>query len=125
MLGFGPRRRPNLRAPRFTIRTAMVLVAIVAFASFGGSMWRRSAEYHAKAEEHSGNVFGDTLNARAATSKAFEVRPHRKPTAIELADRRFFELHAEYEERLYEKYRHAARFPWLPVDPDPVFTARE
>jgi len=114
-----------LKAPRFTIRTAMVVVAFSAFASFGGLMWRRSAEYHAKAEEHSGNASLDDLNAGAVTAKAFEVTPNRKLSAAQVAESRFLELRAEYEERLYEKYRHAARFPWLTVAPDPIFATQE
>ncbi len=26
----------------------------------------------------------------------------------------------QYEDHMYQKYRHAMFFPWLPVDPDPV-----
>ncbi len=112
-----------LKTPRFTIRSTMVVVAITALTMFTSTMWRRSAEFHRRADEHYGRAFEDFLNAGAATHGAFKYK--RQPIAAEAAERRFLKLRSTHEEILYVKYHHAARFPWISVEPDPIFSATE
>jgi hypothetical protein len=102
----------------------MAIVAIVAFASFGGAMWRRSTVFAAKAETHRLQQLEDELNARAATHNALQFHRERL-TSDEDASRRFFLRHAEIEKHWYEAYRRAARFPWLSVATDPIAPAQE
>jgi hypothetical protein len=94
----------------------MCFVAIIALMSFGVVMLRRSAAFSTRAEQHRLQLLEDTLNAGASTRYSFQLR--QRPTPEEEADRRYFLRRAEVQKRLYEKYRHAARFPWLPVEPD-------
>jgi hypothetical protein len=113
-----------MKAPQFAIRTFMAFVVVIAFASFGGAMRRRSTAFASEAEKHRLQQLEDELNARAATYDAFRFHRERL-TSDEDATRRFFLRHAEAEKRLYEAYRSAARHPWLPVATDPIAPVQE
>jgi hypothetical protein len=102
---------------RFTVRRTMVAVAVAASAFYGLILWRQAAEYRAKADAYELRALEDSLNARAATSNAFDAR--REPTAAQTAERRSLERRADHERRLSHKYDRAARYPFLPVALDP------
>jgi hypothetical protein len=101
-----------MRLPRMTTRRLMAAVAYLAIPlAFLIAMDRRvtrfvrAAEYHKEQvallgrlgrEEHLG---GGSVRGIAPPPKAIRAR--------------------EYHSRMAENYRHAARYPWLPVEPDP------
>jgi hypothetical protein len=88
----------RLRLPRFTVRRLMIAVAIAALAlGLVQSMGRRSAAFRLKAREHEG-----TFKTLIGPNTTFPVSP---ATA--------------HHRLMAEKYRLAARHPWLPVCPDP------
>jgi hypothetical protein len=87
----------------------MVAVAVTALAmGIAVIAWRRSllqrlaAHHDTEARSIRPSVNGDFM--------PFGVTIQVSPEAAALAD---------YHERLAEKYREAARHPWLPVEPDP------
>jgi hypothetical protein len=104
-----------MRMPRFrfTIRRMMVAVAIVG-ALFGVlGLWQRSAAYAAIAERHA----DEELAIVALALDALTARDGpRLPTGLTL---RMLMSRAVLHHKLARKYRRAARYPWLPVAPDP------
>jgi hypothetical protein len=88
-----------MKLPRFTIRRLMVATAIVAvvFGVYGWTM-RRSTIFRREAAKH----LEDTLVLGPFTYFPNDSEPR-----------------AAYHWALAEKYSRAARYPWLPVAPDP------
>jgi len=82
--------------PRFTVRRLMFAVAIVAFL-FG--MADRSRRFSAIAGLYS-------QRSQASVTTPDQVRRRARWNAYRVA--------------MYRKYRRAARYPWLPVEPDPL-----
>jgi len=89
-----------MRLPRvrFTIQRMMVLVAVVALASWGLA-WvvrikRLSNEYERRVERHSLGIMS-VFNAALASE------------------------HEIWDIKMLDKYQKASRHPWLPVEPDP------
>jgi hypothetical protein len=96
----------------------MIAVAIAALATWGCvSPHRRSAVLDAEATRHWNNViyleheirkFGGHWN--------IFLKPR---TADEEAERARYMRQLDYEGRMFLRYSHAARRPWLAVGPDP------
>jgi hypothetical protein len=88
----------KLPRPRFTIRRLMVAVAIAAFA-FGGWQMRQRREHRLRlALKH------EVLSALLRDGHADTSRDPER---------------ADRHKALHIKYEHAARYPWLPIEPDP------
>jgi type II secretory pathway pseudopilin PulG len=112
-------RLPRLR---FTVKRLMIVVAIVGFILAGGlwsvEMWKerrrrleQAARYAVLAKAHGAAV------ARYLSALSAQPEPEQ---------RRFAEAHLVVSRRLLDnllrhkaRYEHAARYPWLPVTPDP------
>jgi len=98
--------------PRFRIKTLMIAVVIIAL-SFGGLVWlqrmdQRRQGFLAQAREHERQEAVNRLTLQGllmhgAASPSLER--HRVLT--------------EYHHALDLKYTRYARYPWLPVQPDP------
>jgi hypothetical protein len=88
----------KLPTPRFTVRRLMIAVAIAALA-LGLVEWIgcRSATFRLKAREHE-----RTFKTLIGPNTMFPVSPA-----------------TDHHRLMAEKYRLAARSPWLPVEPDP------
>ncbi len=101
-----------MRLPRMTTRRWMLAVAAVAILlGLVVETARRRREYLHRAAHHqelslrNGSIFGEGVMIRYnPTTRKSDMTSLRK---------------IEHHERLAEKYRQAARFPWLPVEPDP------
>jgi hypothetical protein len=103
-----------MRLPRMTTRRWMIAVAILAVGLATDALFRRHlalrqrrqrAAYHEKIEKLVTATIGELDLAARSPKAAAQVRANAA-----IRDR-----HA----RLKEKYRRAARYPWLPVEPDP------
>jgi hypothetical protein len=109
-----------MRMPRFrfTVRRMMVAVAIVGFLLGAAAMWRiaasrgASAAYHAREAEFSRRSLKDYRDGRVTLRGTLTDRE-----AARIARR--LERIAPYHDVLARKYERAARYPWLPVEPDP------
>lgn len=100
-----------MRAPRFRLRTLMLAVAIVAVALAADVCYRRHAAFGLRAEQCRRGASAAYMSEQAARLRnRFDHDP--RTTAA------FFQR-AEYYEALGAKYQRAARYPWLPVAPDP------
>ena len=88
---------------RFTVRRMMVAVAIVGVMLAAYPLYRR---IHRRSV-----AFGEMSEIEGVLAKLHQRGgPHGGPASPELAD---------YHRNLQRKYAHAARYPWLPVAPDP------
>jgi hypothetical protein len=86
---------------RMTTRRWMVAVAVVGLVACGYRLKRRRDDFVRKADYHEGAA--EALGVLGADDPGEEVR-------------RGIERHAACA----RKYRHAARYPWLPFEPDPL-----
>lgn len=105
-------RLPRPPRPRFTLRRLMAVVAIVAVLLRGGlagaKMIRLSREYRARAAGFAVATPPSCVRWGSAYGSPRWARWMR------LQQRR-----REYREQIIAKYERAARYPWLPVEPDP------
>jgi len=105
--------------PRFTLRWLTVVVGTVAVLIWLGKLcllrgahgWRASLEERSAVDYH--------LFARRATNNASVARDPDE-TARLLAEADQHSRRMEYHTAMARKYEHAARYPWLPVAPDPA-----
>jgi hypothetical protein len=127
---------------RFTVRQLMLAVAVAALLTGGIVLARRSAHYRREAEFHSraaarlraeqrskastaraGREQAEmwTRRARDAGSKtaAQAVEDTAPGIAPYEAAARAAGATADNHDLLARKYERAARYPWLPVEPDP------
>jgi hypothetical protein len=92
-----------MRLPRMTTRRWMVAVLLAgSMLGLHAALERRRARFDRLAVEH--NMRSAGLRARVRAGGNSSV----KQAATE-----------NYHFRMAEKYRHAARCPWLPVEPGP------
>ena len=100
--------------PRLRVRTLMVAVAVAAGACGFIELGRRRAVYRARAKHSAGTealIRGGAWGYRLVSDRF--GREHR---VIDRADLRAL---ATYHAVMKRKYERAARYPWLPVAPDP------
>ena len=103
-----------MKLPRLTVRSLMIAVAIVAILA-GGKMEgdRRSVRFRRLWAEHS-LVMEPNIDK---VKESLALRPgDRSDWAVEA---RKAVARTEYHGKLVVKYDLAARYPWLPVWPDP------
>jgi hypothetical protein len=96
---------------RLTLRHLLFLVTLAGLA-LGLSGWmRRRAEFSSRTAYHAKQY--RVLLAHLAGARGMRRgRGMASPDPSELASVR-------YHFKMAEKYEHAARYPWLPVEPDP------
>jgi hypothetical protein len=105
---------------RITVGRLMIVAAVAAalMAAWVGiaRLRRLSSDFRARAEQHAG--IEETLRRIVASDGA--DAPVDISLGPGLRSRRFTVWAvAEYEAALRRKYERAARYPWLPVEPDP------
>jgi hypothetical protein len=123
-----------MKRPRCTLRVSMIAVAVVALMSWGYALWRRSADFDAKARQFESRLLPKISRLGGLGLKEYAyIAGENEYSASELAQLmsilpgiEYYKQHSEYLLRLREyknsmarKYRRAARRPWMPVDPDP------
>jgi hypothetical protein len=130
MLGMGG---PGMRIPRvrFTVRRLMVAVVIAGIVLGIERLWHRSAEYAGIAGQHARKAIGwdehvswldgvAAKHARKAATGTGDSRSRDRENADKWAAvANGYRGMKGYHEAMRDKYAHAARYPWLPVAPDP------
>jgi hypothetical protein len=95
----------------FTVRRLMLVVALAAVSVWGVKMWRVSREYARRAQSYKDSEWLEKgiLVHRVAQGELAGyhalLSQHKQRAAYYAAQAR--------------KYERAARYPWLPVEPDP------
>jgi hypothetical protein len=105
-----------------TTRRWMIAVAVVALLLGGGiggvRLKRRHDLFVLLAQSHAETAIGlrgsEDLAREALKMIGDTPRAHRVRSIMARIDRRI-----AYNESMARKYRHAARYPWIPVEPDP------
>lgn len=115
----------SLPRPRFTVRRLMVVVAIVAMI-LGVWLWaeRRRARFSALESWHDRQVLWDVCIIAGHPGPdgeyVWEAEPRPRPLKPGTPRASPHQLRiSTWHYRLASKYRRAARYPWLPVEPDP------
>ncbi len=103
-----------MKSFRITCRSLMIVVAFAALAIWCCVMWRRSAEFAAKAREHEFLIFIHKSNLYITLYDNFD-----NLIVPESPERAHFDKLIEKHNRMLEKYRRATVFPWLTVVPNP------
>ena len=93
---------------RFSIRTLMILVAIAALIMAGAVLAKRSMDFRALAEEQADSEMASLEYVDDARGE------HGDPQRVARGEQM-----AAYHRELKIKYERGARYPWLPVAPDP------
>lgn len=92
-----------MRLPRLTTRRLMRFVAVFALIlAMMIGVERRKQTFLARAMESSDRLMNVAHDSGLSPEARRQARKRR-----------------DYYRRLNKKYVHAARYPWLPVDPDP------
>jgi hypothetical protein len=103
-----------MRLPRYRLRTLPIAVAVAAL-GMGTivGLARRRESYLRRAAQHR------KLSNDARLYAIFiDRRLHWGPSEPERAEMAAYERRGDYHAALQAKYERAARYPWLPVDPD-------
>jgi hypothetical protein len=115
-----------MRLPRvrFTVRRLMIVVAVVAIAVWLPIVLTRRAKYHRLAREFDaratvarslgpyGRLHAGSVAIRDDTVYVFQQEAGGAPFVCVGA-------HSDYYDAMKTKYERAARYPFLPVAPDP------
>lgn len=104
-----------MQFPRMTTRRWMVAIALAAsLLAVGVTLYRRSVYFESLADDHE--------SQSGIALFAIDPLPRRDgilPTAHLVIDGvEYLDAEADWHGRLAAKYRRAARYPWLPVEPD-------
>jgi hypothetical protein len=107
-----------MRRPRFRLRTLMIVTSIAGLATWGYVLLeRRSEEFAAHATRHWNNLIYLDDRIRGIDGHWNNFVMCR--TANEETERERYLRRLDYEGRMFLKYSHAARLPWLAVGSDP------
>jgi hypothetical protein len=105
-----------VRIARMTTRRWMIVVAVVALFMTRGEVRRRQNEFQQLAAYHQ-KARSLIVAGRGRTSGNMEIWLRHDPSKTSW--RLSSVWRAAYHSAMREKYEHAARYPWLPVEPDP------
>lgn len=123
-----------MRFPKMTTRRWMVVVVVVAAVAWSIRLHRLSVQFREKAVFNGQRetywlerveistkliTIGERIVARRGDSPEEAGLPSREGLRGHAAYRERATRIAESYARLRRKYEHAARYPWLPVAPDP------
>ena len=94
-----------MRLPRMTMRRWMIAVVFAALILSAARLLLLSAAYRERARPYEAAALGATPILMGPNG-SHSIPWHRS-------------AHDLWAESMAEKYLHASRFPWLPVEPDP------
>src|SRR5262249_5675012 len=141
--GAGRGEAESMRLPRFRLRTLMIVVAVAAVATGAEGMRRRHTAFRSIAQLHArhgvlhrevaatfqagvetdqeiASFFREAVERESGNKLHREIRDRtEKLVATEKINAERYAKLAAYHARLRAKYERAARYPFLPVPPDP------
>ena len=104
--------------PRYRLRTLLIAVAVAALGMgtiVGRSAGRAGESYFRQAAHHRKLSNDARLYAMSIDRRYL----HWGPSEPERAEMAAYERRGDYHAALQAKYERVARYPWLPIDPDP------
>jgi hypothetical protein len=107
---------------RFTVRRMIVAVAVIALAFWMVRLWAARQLYLQKAAKHAGfraNVLRSPNSIAYWESRWTDQREGKPARYPWPAGPPFVPALAKYHDAMRMKYERAARYPWLPIEPDP------
>jgi hypothetical protein len=110
-----------MRLPRMTTRRWMVAVAVIGLLVGGGVRLKRRRDYFLSlARSHAQKMPSSTAEGKALRSRFGSTSGMGGEETV-LLSRDFDRMmnRADHHSALRRKYEHAARYPWLPVEPEP------
>jgi hypothetical protein len=104
-----------MHMPRYHLRTLLIAVAVAALGmgTIAGLVRRR--ESHLRRAAHHRKLSNDASFSAWLIDHRYRWGPS-EPERAEMAD---YERRDHYHAALQANYECAARYPWLPVEPDP------
>jgi len=103
-----------MRLPRMTTRRWMIAVAVVGLVLTGLDLERRRSRYRGLAAHYRTLVAGvQEIEGGPLAGKMFRNPPGKSYAVVESRDL------VQFRRTMAAKYERAARYPWLPVPPDP------
>jgi hypothetical protein len=99
-----------MRLPRFSVRTLMLAVVVVALLVWGGMVGMRWYVYY---------TLATTYGTYEREWREMAVRDRGIPASSRSVAAKWGPQIAEYYAPLAQKYRRAMWRPWIPVAPDP------
>jgi len=107
-----------MRLPRMTTRRWMIAVAVASLVMASGRLLWLSSVYRKAALVQA--AYENVARTLQTFGMEMEIEPESGAIkAQRAADASVNQKTAEYRAALKRKYERAARFPWLPVEPDP------
>ena len=110
-----------MRLPRMTMRRWMMAVAAIGLMIGGGVVLKQRRDYFLSlAQSHQKEVASSTARGNALKSRFGGTAGMTVEEITRLHDdyERMMDR-ADHHASLARKYEEAARYPWLPVEPDP------
>jgi hypothetical protein len=104
-----------MRLPRYRLRTLFIAVAVAALGMGTIVGLARRRESYLRHAAHHRELSND---ARLYAMYIDRRYLHWGPSEPERAEMAAYERRGDYHAALQAKYEHAARYPWLPVEPD-------
>jgi hypothetical protein len=109
-----------MQLPRMTTRRWMILVVAIGLLIGGGVQLKRRRDYFLSlAQSHQNEVDSSTARANALKWRFGDTSGMTDQEIISLS-RSYDRMmdRADHHASLARKYERAARYPWLPVEPD-------
>jgi hypothetical protein len=94
-----------MKLPRMTTRRWMVAVVLAALIIWAARLLSLSVAYRERANQYLLELLGSTPILMGPKGRHSATIPRS--------------AHSLWAESMAEKYLHASRFPWLPLEPDP------
>ena len=104
-----------MRLPRYRLRTLLIAVAVAALGMGTIVGLARRREYYLRQAAHHRKLSDDAQLYAMSIERRYL---HWRPSEPELAEMAAYERRSDYQAALQAKYERAARYPWLPVEPD-------
>jgi hypothetical protein len=105
---------------KLRIRTLMIAVAVAGLLLYGDDLRRRRTHFLERADDHSVYaVYYRRLVRIVADERTSPGGSDPREQFFLAEEEDAWRRRADYHESLIVKYERAARYPWLPVAPDP------
>ncbi len=115
-------RNPEWTA-EFSRKTATMYVEEAQYIMEHVNYWVQ-ADYSARLKRLADWEEAELARADEGRNPEWTAESLRKTATVYVEEAKYTREHVDYYEKLKANYQHAARYPWLPVQPDPPLPSR-